>query len=301
MTYVIDLDYQILQEALELIPDAALSCNEDGNIVSGNREASKLIQCANGEFKNKSLGHYMPVVKEWLEQSGFVEMVGLGVLDSEQSLNTEAGNRKLVWSRSRVLSTPNRAKQYVLLTLRDVTSKSLTERRLREMTVTDELTGMHNRRYLQSVMDFEEERAKRYGFRLACVFIDIDRFKDINDRHGHHVGDEALKKVAQVLKDGCRRIDTVCRWGGDEFVVIGLVKEVAGVRAMLQRLVVDVERAAIRVGDVDLQVTLSAGAAIAKMEGTATAGALLRQADELLRRAKAGGRNRVCVEEIELV
>lgn len=94
------------------------------------------------------------------------------------------------------------------------------ERRLREQAIRDPLTGLYNRRYLEQVMEKETERARRYGHPLAFLMIDIDRFKEINDRFGHRVGDEVLRAVASLLKGDLRKADIAVRYGGDEFLVV---------------------------------------------------------------------------------
>lgn len=91
--------------------------------------------------------------------------------------------------------------------------------RLRQLAITDELTGLYNRRFFLERWDWEYDRAKRYQRPLACLMIDVDRFKQINDRLGHLVGDLVLKQVAQELKNILRQADIVARFGGDEFVI----------------------------------------------------------------------------------
>jgi len=297
MTDVLDLSYGLLMQALEMIPEAALGCDSQGTILSGNGEAERLLHCSNGDLEGKKLCVFLPTVGEWEGESSFLDMVRMGVLDSEQGLVTSTGTRKLIWSRSRLLAAREGAKHYVILTIRDITSRSLHERRLQELSVTDELTGLHNRRYLNSVLDFEEERARRFGHYLACVFIDVDRFKAINDNHGHHVGDEALKALADVLKANTRKIDTICRWGGDEFVVIALVKESVGLKALLDRLVTAASATEIKVGDASFFLTISIGAAVGLVGKTIGAASLLDEADEQLRKAKTQGRNRVLIRD----
>jgi diguanylate cyclase (GGDEF)-like protein len=94
------------------------------------------------------------------------------------------------------------------------------EAELREQAIRDPLTGLYNRRFLDEVLRRELARAARYGHALSLILIDIDNFKELNDRYGHLVGDEALKRVAKALRENIRRVDYIFRWGGDEFCVI---------------------------------------------------------------------------------
>lgn len=94
------------------------------------------------------------------------------------------------------------------------------EEELREQAIRDPVTGLYNRRFLDEVLRREVARAERYGHALSLILIDIDNFKDINDRYGHLVGDEALRRVAKALRENIRRVDYIFRWGGDEFCIV---------------------------------------------------------------------------------
>jgi len=100
--------------------------------------------------------------------------------------------------------------------------RELTElnRRLQELALTDDLTGLHNKRRLLAQLDFEIARARRYGGDLSCLMIDIDGFKQVNDLYGHLVGDAVLGQMGALLRRYCRSTDFVARYGGDEFMVI---------------------------------------------------------------------------------
>ena len=98
--------------------------------------------------------------------------------------------------------------------------------RLRRMVITDPLTGCRNRRFFDEIIGRELQRHRRYGIPLSLLFVDIDRFKAINDTYGHDVGDEVLKQVAVFLLENIREADYVFRWGGDEFLVLISCSEV---------------------------------------------------------------------------
>ena len=91
---------------------------------------------------------------------------------------------------------------------------------LNEHATRDWLTGLHNRRYFEETLSDHIEAASRYNRELSLVLFDIDRFKQINDTHGHEAGDEVLRQFADILKMTARKADIVCRFGGDEFAVI---------------------------------------------------------------------------------
>jgi len=150
----------------------------------------------------------------------------------------------------------------------------------------DVLTGLPNRLLLTDRLDRAIASAHRHGSSLAVLFMDLDRFKHINDRLGHAVGDQVLRSVASRLVAGVRRSDTVCRHGGDEFVV--LLTEVACAEDAAFRA--DSLSAAIaaphRIEDRDLHVTASVGVGVYPADGT-DAETLLKKSDLALLRAKA--------------
>jgi two-component system cell cycle response regulator len=171
--------------------------------------------------------------------------------------------------------------------------------RLVRSGVTDFLTGWHNRRYFHNRLREELARAERTGKALACLMIDVDHFKEINDRFGHLAGDEALKEVARRAESEIRAGDTGARFGGDEFAILLAGAEVVHAVKLAERIHHSVGATPIRVhGGAHVTVTLSIGLATAKPqprshEYKALAERLIAEADAALYRAKSAGRNRV--------
>ncbi len=171
--------------------------------------------------------------------------------------------------------------------------------RLVRSGVTDFLTGWHNRRYFHNRLREELARSERTGKALACLMIDIDHFKEINDRFGHLAGDEALKEVARRAEGEIRAGDTGARFGGDEFAILLAGAESAHAVKLAERIHHVVGASPIRVhGGAHVTVTLSIGLATAKPQPRshdykALAERLIAEADAALYRAKSAGRNRV--------
>ena len=163
-----------------------------------------------------------------------------------------------------------------------------------ELAVTDQLTGLHNRRYMVGQLDALVTRAAKGGASVACLMLDIDHFKKINDSFGHDIGDEVLREFAARLASNVRAVDLPCRYGGEEFVVIMPDTVAADAERIADRIRRHVAGSPFRVdgGTELLTVTISIGVA-------ATAGEadrpelLLKRADEAVYEAKAAGRNRV--------
>jgi diguanylate cyclase (GGDEF)-like protein len=162
---------------------------------------------------------------------------------------------------------------------------------LRRMATRDQLTGLLNRREFERILEEEEERSRRFGQPFALVMVDIDRFKSINDTHGHQVGDAVLREVARRLSEEVRSVDRVARFGGEEFALIIMEADSAAAIDMARRVCVAVERDPILAREtLPLNVTVSAGSA-SLPENARTTEKLVAAADRALYAAKGAGRN----------
>jgi two-component system cell cycle response regulator len=166
-----------------------------------------------------------------------------------------------------------------------------------EMAVTDSLTGLHNRRYMESHLGTLVEQAASRGKPLSALVLDIDYFKSINDSHGHDAGDDVLREFAVRVRKSIRGIDLACRYGGEEFVIVMPETDMAVASLVAERLRRRVagEPFPIDQAGVAIEVTISIG--IAALSGAAdTAASILKRADQALYRAKRDGRNRVAAD-----
>ncbi len=164
----------------------------------------------------------------------------------------------------------------------------------REMSNTDALTGLANRRQFQTVLENEIAEAKRYGSSFSLIMLDIDHFKYYNDTHGHIQGDEVLREVAQSLRKNIREIDLAARFGGEEFVILMTKTSKEGARAAAEKLRLTVAEKIFPGAETSQpggKLTLSLGVAEFP-EDSDNATGLLNLADQALYRAKAEGRNR---------
>jgi diguanylate cyclase (GGDEF)-like protein len=167
--------------------------------------------------------------------------------------------------------------------------------KVRQLSVTDELTRIYNRRYFEKYLEDEITRTKRYKRSCGLLYLDVDHFKQINDRFGHPAGDEVLKALAQFLKEDLRSIDVVARLGGDEFGIILPEIPPQGVLTVAQRLRQKVSGALENVNGLakkGQKITLSIGVATFP-EQADSAEELVKQADNSLYRAKTSGRDQV--------
>ena len=163
-----------------------------------------------------------------------------------------------------------------------------------EMAVTDGLTGLHNRRYMETHVTTLVEQAAARGKPLSVLVLDIDYFKSINDTHGHDAGDDVLREFARRLRKNVRGIDLACRFGGEEFVVVMPDTDGAVAEKVAERIRAEIAQMPFALGQEGktIEVTVSVGVS-SLLKGSDTVAALMKRADLALYEAKSGGRNRV--------
>jgi len=173
-------------------------------------------------------------------------------------------------------------------------------RAARDRAFIDDVTEVYNARYLLEALDREIRRSERYGTELSILFIDLDRFKLVNDTHGHLVGSNTLRQLSRLLEGCVRQVDTVARYGGDEFTILLADTGARLGRSVAERIRQSVERHGFEAGPGrTLRLTCSLGVSTYPAHGR-TREALLDAADKAMYRAKSLGRNRLCsADELE--
>ena len=165
--------------------------------------------------------------------------------------------------------------------------------RLRQDTVTDAMTGLFNFRHFKRMLEKEISHAERYQTPLSLIFLDVDHFKQLNDRCGHPIGDKVLRMVAEVIARSVRSSDLPCRYGGEEFAVIAPATPKSGVLLLAERIRNGV--AALEIPEVvaaGMPISISGGVA-SFPEDAVSVDELIAKSDEALYQAKQGGRNRI--------
>jgi diguanylate cyclase (GGDEF)-like protein len=169
-----------------------------------------------------------------------------------------------------------------------------TSAQLEVLATHDGLTGCLNRHSADALLEHALARGQRDGAPVALVLIDLDHFKRINDEHGHHMGDEALRCFAETVRSRLRSSDVFGRWGGEEFGLVLPATDGPGALRLSEAVRAGVEALDLRAADGSaVPLRLSAGVAVAASDSSLSADGLYAMADRALYQAKAGGRNRV--------
>lgn len=174
--------------------------------------------------------------------------------------------------------------------------RALLYQKVQELAITDSLTQVFSRRYLMERFNEEFVRAKKFKYNLSFLMVDIDNFKEYNDRYGHLVGDAILMEVSKTIKESTRQVDLLGRYGGEEFSVILTETDKEGARLAAERIRYSVEHRDIKVYDENLRVTISIGISVFPDTGSSKED-IIENADSALYQAKQKGKNIICIYE----
>lgn len=285
---------RMFRSLIEVVQDYAIfHLDPEGRVTSWNEGISNILGYTEQEILNKPISiFFSPKAQEEkihlkeLDQArtqGTVVHEGLRVKKDGTTFSAVTTTTP-IWSASGELLGYSKI-------IRDVTELKEAEETIRYHALHDTLTGLANRKALDEHFQISQSLAVRHGHKLALIFLDLDRFKTINDTLGHGIGDSVLKEVAHRLKAAVRKIDTVARLGGDEFIIlineVHSAQSVAKIAEKIQRSLAPVTR----VQNQSLHITASMGIAVFPADGQDIY-TLLKNADTALYRAKDSGRNR---------
>lgn len=164
---------------------------------------------------------------------------------------------------------------------------------LEMLSLHDGLTGVYNRKYLESYLEKSFDGCERYGLDLSVIITDIDHYKRVNDTYGHQVGDEVLKRFVNRLSANIRKADVLARYGGEEFVIISKNTGIEGAAALAEKLREAIQEKPFQVEEYSINLTASFGIAALRCSNYTSPTQIIRDADMCLYRAKNLGRNRV--------
>jgi diguanylate cyclase (GGDEF)-like protein/PAS domain S-box-containing protein len=283
----------LLQATFEATADAILVTDIRGKIQHFNKKFVDLWQIPEALLELRSNQRVMEFIAEQLHDSKSfslkktLELYVRPYLESYETLKLRDG-RILEW-----YSSPQRLDDIVIgwvWSFRDVTARLRSEEHIRHQALHDALTGLPNRVLFSDRLNVSLSQASRNKTQLAVMFVDLDRFKRINDTLGHAAGDQLLKQMAQRIKQCLRESDTVARWAGDEFtLLLPNIQQLEDAVTVAQKLL-DSLKPEFNLEGHTLHVSCSIGIALYPTDGE-DAETLLKNADAALYRAKEGGRN----------
>ncbi len=292
----------ILATQQEVSPDAILMVNEHRRVVSHNQRFLKMWDIPPAALRDGDDERVFSAVlalaedpEKERERIRYLYEHKVGESHEEIQLN----DGRIIDRHSAPMIGPGGVYFGRVWYFRDISERKRAERslhalqeQLRDQVLHDPLTGLFNRRYLDEMFGRQLSFADRHSHPVSVIMCDIDHFKLVNDTHGHLVGDEVLRFLAQLLKAQSRSSDIVCRYGGEEFLMVlpDMALDMACMRA--ESLRATIAATSTTSGLVTLRVTASFGVASFPVHGT-TMDELLRAADSALYDAKRGGRNRV--------
>jgi diguanylate cyclase (GGDEF)-like protein len=262
--------------------------------------AEALARCTEAAPDLVLLDYHMPQMNgvEFLERFrrvGHLKDIPIVMITGEEKKEAlytalEAGANDFLRKPVDDIELITRARNLLELRMRQIDLARANEK-LYLLATTDQLTGLKNRRYFLEKLELETERSRRYRRPCAIAIIDADRFKTINDTHGHDVGDRVLQVLAGVLTAELRGSDLIGRLGGEEFAVMLPETEKAAALEVCWRLIARIREATVMAEDCQIKFTVSAGLTEVQLSGD-EADAVLKRADRALYRAKQLGRDR---------
>ncbi|WP_440053904.1 diguanylate cyclase [Pseudoalteromonas sp. T1lg65] len=185
----------------------------------------------------------------------------------------------------------------VLWVASNISKRHNLENQLREQSTTDQLTGLFNRRKMETELSYHFAAYQRHGTPLSIIMIDLDHLKKLNDSEGHHAGDKAICGIAEICKNTLRQTDIACRFGGDEFVIVLPNVGLEQAAQTAERLRKSVEDTLVKSNEYSVNITISLGVATIQENDQGYEEALKR-ADKALYQVKHNGRNRVIAQPI---
>ncbi|HEX5614307.1 MAG TPA: EAL domain-containing protein [Acidimicrobiia bacterium] len=266
----------------------------DGTFVSVSPAVEHVLGCPESDFADRSLPGFVHPDDRAAWRSHLDDALATPTAEHSTELRFRHGDGRWVWVEARTTNALEEpAIGGLVVHLRDITERRTAQAELAHQALHDPLTGLPNRALLVDRIERALARGHRTGLQTVVLFIDLDRFKTVNDSLGHGRGDELLVAAARRVREQVRDTDTVARLGGDEFVV--LLEDVTHERVALgvAESILDAIRTPFSLGGRELYVTASIGLAMTTSADAATPDTIIRDADAAMYDAKARGRDRL--------
>ncbi len=281
--------------SFEEAPVGIALCSVDGTLLRVNRSYASIFGSAPDEMRGRRVMD-LTHPDDWeLTRTNMAALLAGDIESYTQEKRYQPVDGREVWVSLNASCARDRSGRplYLIAQVEDITERRALREQLAHAAVHDQLTGLPNRVMFMDRLERSLQRFSQGGRPVALMFLDLDRFKMINDGLGHDAGDRLLQRVGERLQSCLRSSDLLARFGGDEFTVLCEVDSAEEALEIAQRLKVGMDRPLVG-SDGEQFVSLSIGIALSSAETTA-ASTLLRQADVAMYRAKDGGPERVAV------
>ncbi len=272
-------------ELFEFLGSAVIVSSQEMKILYLNHQAEELLKLKKENLINKDVRKELFGLFKEEKSCPLEELIKKGGKCEFDAL-LKQGDGNTFFAHVFLTTIKHENETFFLFNFFDITSQKELEKKLYHASITDYLTGLYNRRFMDEVLQQEMAVSKRYGSYFCILLIDLDNFKIVNDVYGHEVGDKVLIAVAKALKENVRASDVVARWGGEEFLILlrrinleGALKVAEKIRTLICNL---------KVPPVE-SVTVSIG--VSCYEGREDVYNVIRKADLALYQAKAQGKN----------
>jgi diguanylate cyclase (GGDEF)-like protein/PAS domain S-box-containing protein len=292
-----------LQVLMDNLPGMAYRCRYDPHwtMLFVSQGCARLTGYEPEDLINNRVTSYASLMDEGDSERILFEVQT--ALDNDESFSLEYGltrqdgSRIWVWERGRGIEEEDGTIVLEGIVL-DISDRKTLENELEELATRDPLTGLFNRREMSRVLEEELERARRYQRPMAVLWVDFDHFKDINDTFGHAAGDSVLRSISRLLQSSVRSVDSIGRFGGEEFVIVLPEMDLEEAQETAERLRRKVAEEPQPLGnDQTVPLTISVGVAVYPDHGQ-TASTLCAAADKAMYLAKERGRNCVAMAHL---
>lgn len=273
-------------ELAENAPVGILKCDNSGNIIFVNQAALEILGSPSTEETKKiNIFTFLPLVHCGL--SAQLKNCIMENVHGIYEMNYESKWGKKVYIRLHIKPFTGHKANGAQLIIDDITEEKLLEEELRILSLTDPLTSVYNRRYFIKKLEEEVQRVQKQGWgTFSIALLDIDHFKSINDRFGHHAGDVVLTKLTERIKSRIRKVDCLARWGGEEFIILFPQAKLDEAKLLIEEL-----RKSISKMDTSIASRITVSVGVAEYCANETADSIIQRADNLMYEAKNAGRN----------
>ena len=297
---------EILSAIIGMMPDRHFIIDEEGNILSrfGNVQSEQFYDLSEydvnsiGQITTPDIAHKVFTSLNKSLKTQKIETIEsvCELRELKITMPNAKGPPGKQWFESRIqpLGVQFENKEILIASIRNITERKQSELALHQLVITDPLTKLYNRRYATDQLTHCLQRYLRYKTDITVLMLDIDFFKKINDTYGHDIGDIVLIELGKFLQANVRKLDTVARLGGEEFIIIMPDVSVQDVQTVCERLIVNISKLQIPYLDSSISITISGGLSQFR-ETDNDIDTLLKRVDVALYHSKDNGRNRITV------